>query len=219
MSLPDPITRREQYLNIAAGGTGSLPSSPITREEQYLAAIAEGGGGGLPPVTSEDNGDVLGVVNGVWGKMAAPGGLPPVTSSDNGKVLAVEDGSWAAGNKAVPLTVSFSKYGSTVSCNASGADILAAAQAGRQVLGTGDANAIWGINSAFYGTVVLRLSGYKDSNLLCFEATVGFYPDGVANDEYYTVQIEGQAMLGTWAWTAHKRQIQPLLSSATGVSF
>lgn len=47
MALPDyPITRNEQYLNRAAGGSGAIPDYPITREEQYLAKIAEGGGGG-----------------------------------------------------------------------------------------------------------------------------------------------------------------------------
>lgn len=47
MGLPSPITRKEIYLNAAAGGdtTGALPD-PITREETYLKAIAEGGGGG-----------------------------------------------------------------------------------------------------------------------------------------------------------------------------
>ena len=33
-----------------------------------------GTGGGLPPVTSEDNGDVLTVVEGAWGKAAPSGG-------------------------------------------------------------------------------------------------------------------------------------------------
>lgn len=47
MGLPTPITRKETYLNAAAGGStsGDLPT-PITREEEYLKAIAEGGGGG-----------------------------------------------------------------------------------------------------------------------------------------------------------------------------
>lgn len=46
MGLPTPITRKETFLNAAAGGStsGDLPT-PITREEEYLKAIAEGGGG------------------------------------------------------------------------------------------------------------------------------------------------------------------------------
>jgi hypothetical protein len=46
MALPDPITRKEMYLNKAATGSGSVPPEPVTREEMYLAEIANGGGGG-----------------------------------------------------------------------------------------------------------------------------------------------------------------------------
>ncbi len=53
----------------------------------------------LPSVTSEDNGDVLGVVEGAWAKMDAPSALPTVTSDDNGDVLTVVEGAWA---KATP---------------------------------------------------------------------------------------------------------------------
>lgn len=55
----------------------ALPETPVTRTEQYLDAIARGVGGGgspLPAVTSEDNGDVLTVVNGEWDKAAPSGG-------------------------------------------------------------------------------------------------------------------------------------------------
>ena len=52
---------------------------PITREEMFLADIAEasqggGGGSGLPAVTSDDNGDVLTVVEGSWAKAQPSGG-------------------------------------------------------------------------------------------------------------------------------------------------
>lgn len=46
MSLPIPITRKEQYLSAVAGNPDEVPEYPITREEQYLAAILEGGGDG-----------------------------------------------------------------------------------------------------------------------------------------------------------------------------
>ena len=57
-----------------------------------------GGGGGvsLPEVSSDDNGMVLGVSEGEWGKVAAPTGLPSVSGSDNGKLLGVSSGSWTA---------------------------------------------------------------------------------------------------------------------------
>lgn len=69
----EPVTRRETFLNNAANGDFSL--TPITREESFINKIAEavesGGGSSLPPVTSSDNGKVLGVDNGAWGPMDA----------------------------------------------------------------------------------------------------------------------------------------------------
>ena len=60
-----PITRKETFLAKAAGQDVETPT-PVTREEVFLDAIAKGGGGGLPAVTSADNGKVLGVVDGAW---------------------------------------------------------------------------------------------------------------------------------------------------------
>lgn len=46
MPIPEqPLTRKEMYLNSAAGGSGTIPETPLTREEQYLDAIAKNGGG------------------------------------------------------------------------------------------------------------------------------------------------------------------------------
>lgn len=53
----------------------------------------------LPPVTAEDNGKVLSVVEGAWDKAAPTEELPPVTAEDNGKVLSVVEGEW---NKTTP---------------------------------------------------------------------------------------------------------------------
>ena len=51
----------------------------------------------LPTVSAADNGKVLGVSGGAWGKMAAPTELPAVTAADAGKVLTVnEAGQWVA---------------------------------------------------------------------------------------------------------------------------
>ncbi len=49
----------------------------------------------LPAVTSSDNGKVLKVSGGKWGKGTETTELPTVTADDNGKVLMVVDGAWA----------------------------------------------------------------------------------------------------------------------------
>lgn len=46
MPVPDPITRQEQFLAAAAGGSADNLPDPITREELYLKAIADNAGGG-----------------------------------------------------------------------------------------------------------------------------------------------------------------------------
>lgn len=71
--------------------------------EYSLTKIAEtletGSNVNLPAVTSDDNGDVLTVVEGNWSKADIPSQLPTVTTTDNGDVLTVVEGAWA---KAVP---------------------------------------------------------------------------------------------------------------------
>lgn len=56
----------------------------------------------LPPVTAEDNGDVLSVVDGAWSKAPAPSSLPPYTSADKGKGLFLGEGSESETVVAVP---------------------------------------------------------------------------------------------------------------------
>lgn len=64
-----------------------------TLARTIAAAKARGGGGsGLPAVTSDDNGDVLAVVNGAWAKSS--NALPSVTSGSNGMILQVLEGKW-----------------------------------------------------------------------------------------------------------------------------
>ena len=68
----------------------------ITIIPEMIDALSEIAGSTieLPGVTSEDNGDVLTVVDGKWAKAEA-GGVPAVTSEDNGDVLTVVEGEWA----------------------------------------------------------------------------------------------------------------------------
>ena len=61
-----------------------------------------GSGSGLPEVTTDDNGDVLTVVEGAWSKATPTSELPTVTSSDNGSDLIVSSGAWA---KSYPLSI------------------------------------------------------------------------------------------------------------------
>ena len=71
-----------------------LNAKELNRIEEGIASSNGGGGSELPEVTSADNGKVLGVVEGAWGKADAPNELPSVTSADNGKILGVVEGAW-----------------------------------------------------------------------------------------------------------------------------
>lgn len=57
----------------------------------------------LPSVSASDNGKVLTVSNGAWGKAAVPTELPSVSTSDNGKILQVSSGAWAKGDAPISL--------------------------------------------------------------------------------------------------------------------
>lgn len=87
----EPRTIKENLLGLIGKNPHAEPRPANTREECFLADIAENGGG-LPGVTSDDNGDVLAVVDGEWAKAPAPSSLPPYTSADKGKVLTVGEG-------------------------------------------------------------------------------------------------------------------------------
>ena len=52
----------------------------------------------LPAVDGNDNGKVLKVSGGKWGKGDETVELPAVTGSDNGKVLMVVEGQWMPAN-------------------------------------------------------------------------------------------------------------------------
>lgn len=45
-NLPDPVTRKEQYLSVMAESTTQYPEEPITREEMYLDYLCKNGMGG-----------------------------------------------------------------------------------------------------------------------------------------------------------------------------
>ena len=45
-NLPEPVTRKEQYLSVMAESTTQYPEEPITREEMYLDYLCKNGTGG-----------------------------------------------------------------------------------------------------------------------------------------------------------------------------
>lgn len=53
--IPNPITRKDQYLSYLTGNTDHYPTDPITREEKYLYYLCVNGigGGGGAAVTPE----------------------------------------------------------------------------------------------------------------------------------------------------------------------
>ncbi len=88
---------KKMYENMGGDPEAVADKTLIT---EMLDAMSELELSELPEVTAEDNGDVLTVVDGVWGKSApASSGLPEVTAADNGDVLSVVEGAWA---KAAP---------------------------------------------------------------------------------------------------------------------
>ena len=88
-----------QNLYVAKGGTLADVADIVTIPDMInaLATLPSESSTGvtLPTVTAEDNGKVLGVVNGEWTAMELPEELPTVSASDNGQVLKVVDGAWA----------------------------------------------------------------------------------------------------------------------------
>lgn len=88
MALPEPKSRKEQYLATAAGMAGITLPEPASREEEYLNAIAEGGGGGggyeLPIASADTLGGVKVGSNlsiNESGVLSAEGGGPTVVQT------------------------------------------------------------------------------------------------------------------------------------------
>ena len=97
----------------------------------------------LPPVSSADNGKVLGVNNGVWEKVAASGGsdLPEVTADDKNKYLhtnsSTGDLEWSAvsgGALVVHVTATTIEESTIYTCDKTAAEMYEAMQTGVVVI-------------------------------------------------------------------------------------
>lgn len=111
--------------------------------EYSLTKIAEtletGSNVNLPAVTSDDNGDVLTVVEGNWSKADIPSQLPTVTATDNGDVLTVVEGAWAkatpsGGGGCLYVTFSTEDEGTTWTADKTFAECLEAYAYGSAVI-------------------------------------------------------------------------------------
>lgn len=65
-NLPDPVTRKEQYLSVMAENSTQYPEEPITREEMYLDYLCKNGtGGGTGGTTNYNDLTNKPTINGV----------------------------------------------------------------------------------------------------------------------------------------------------------
>lgn len=86
MTIPEALKNVYKALGGSAGAVENVDKTTemIDKVADQIAAGGGGGGASLPAVTDADNGDVLTVVEGAWGKAAPSGGglLVEVTYHD-----------------------------------------------------------------------------------------------------------------------------------------
>lgn len=119
--------------------------TPKTADEaavKYAVENGGGGGSGLPAVTTDDNGKLLGVVGGEWNKVV----------TDNGIVR-------------VPFTIDATQAEITGSTDAVFADVLAARKAGKLVVATGTVNVGLAGVTQYFDCIMSGLDAGNDSRL------------------------------------------------------
>lgn len=72
---PTDVNNGDEFYVIDDGGKKYMFDAENKQWHETSEGDGGGGGSSLPPVTAEDNGDVLTVVNGAWAKAAPSGGL------------------------------------------------------------------------------------------------------------------------------------------------
>ena len=97
MTTPEAL--RDLYTALG-GSSADVANLSVTPEliSALATAAATIAAATLPIVSSDNNGNVLTVVNGKWAAAAPASQLPAVTTDDNAKVLTVVSGAWAAAN-------------------------------------------------------------------------------------------------------------------------
>ena len=68
------ITEALKKVYLALGGSDAFDESDIATGIEQISTVSSGGSSSLPEVTSDDNGDVLTVVEGAWAKAQPSGG-------------------------------------------------------------------------------------------------------------------------------------------------
>ena len=122
------------------GGTYTADDDTVSELLARIDAAFASTGGSLPAVTTEDNGDLLGVSGGKWAKVDPPAAeLPAVTADDNGDLLGVSSGAWGKVDPPteiiyVPFTVTEDQGTYTATTEANYLDAKTAALAGKSVV-------------------------------------------------------------------------------------
>lgn len=124
-----------KLLSEVVGSTIELPAVSDTDNGKVLKVIEGAWGKGtdeaLPEVTADDNGKVLKVVEGAWTK-GTDEALPEVTADDNGKVLKVSGGAWTKGG--VPTVIKKISKTGTSSYGQTNSHIIAPELDGKTIL-------------------------------------------------------------------------------------
>lgn len=116
--------------------TRGFNEKDITQSLDKITNAIKATGGELPPVTSDDNGKILKVVNGDWNKGAAPTELPEVSGTDNGKILTVVNGAWdkaTASGGGETFHIVYTENSGSTTADKTGAELLAAIEAGKRI--------------------------------------------------------------------------------------
>lgn len=131
-------------------------------------------------------------------------GLPKTDATDNGKYLGVIDGVWAKADAPKEVYVcTFSKNGSNITCDRSRADILAAYDSGKLVVGKGNLAQLYPSDNVG-GIGAFRLVNVDENNNRHVTFACDYFlPGDAATDSVFrTVYLFGLTFLTAYVWTA-----------------